>query len=60
MNILNFFVEVKEELGKVVWPTRKETIMYTGIVIVFSVIVSIVLGAADFGLISLFEKLLNK
>jgi len=60
MNIITFFGEVKEELSKVVWPTRKETISYTLTVIVFSVVVSIILGAADFGLIKIFEKVLNR
>lgn len=60
MSIITFFGEVKEELSKVVWPTRKETISYTVTVIVFSIIVSIILGAADFGLIKIFEKVLNR
>lgn len=60
MSIITFFGEVKEELSKVVWPTRKETISYTVTVIVFSVVVSIILGAADFGLIKIFEKVINR
>lgn len=60
MSIITFFGEVKEELSKVVWPTRKETISYTVTVIVFSIVVSIILGAADFGLIKIFEKVLNR
>lgn len=58
--IINFLKEVKGELFKVVWPSRQDTIRYTLTVIVFSVVVSAILGAADYGLLKLFEKLLNK
>ncbi len=40
-----FFREVVAELGKVIWPTRKELITYTAVVIVFvSIMVAIVAG----------------
>lgn len=52
-----FFAEVKAELWKVVWPTRTQTIQYTLVVIVFSVLMAAILGAADLGLLRLFEKL---
>ena len=58
--IIRFFKEVYAELRKVVWPTRKETIRYTGIVIAFSLGVAIILGAADFGLLKTVETILNK
>ncbi|MBL8031589.1 MAG: preprotein translocase subunit SecE [Candidatus Doudnabacteria bacterium] len=58
--IVNFFKEVYGELQKVVWPSRKQTIRYTVTVIVFSVIVAIILGAADYGLLKLFEKIVVK
>ena len=58
--ITRFFKEVKGELLKVVWPSRIQTVNYTIMVIVFSVVVAAVLGAADYGLLKLFEWLLNK
>lgn len=58
--ITGFFKEVKSELFKVVWPSRQDTVRYTLTVIVFCVIVAAILGAADFGLLKLFEKILNK
>lgn len=58
--IIGFFKGVKSELFKVVWPTRKETIRYTATVIVFSVVIAALLGAADYGLLKLFEKIINK
>jgi preprotein translocase SecE subunit len=56
----SFFKEVYGEMQKVVWPSRTQTIMYTIQVIVFSLSVAIILGAADYGLLLLFEKIVNK
>ena len=40
-----FFREVVAELSKVIWPTRKELVTYTTVVIVFvSVMVALVTG----------------
>jgi len=47
--IIQFLQEVRVELGKVVWPSRREALKITGIVIIFSVVVSIFLGLVDFG-----------
>ena len=58
--IFRFFREVIAELRKVVWPTRMETVRYTALVIGFSVGVSVILGAADFGLLKAVEWALNK
>ena len=57
--IFQFFRDVKAEMYKVVWPTRQETIRYTALVIVFSVVLSAILGAADFGLLKLFQAILT-
>lgn len=46
--IITFLKEVKAELKKVNWPTKKETIRYTLIVIGVSVAVAIFLGGADY------------
>lgn len=59
-NILNFFREVKAELFKVVWPTRRDTLRYTITVILFSIGVSLILGAADYGLLKAFEAILSR
>ncbi|MCL5775327.1 MAG: preprotein translocase subunit SecE [Patescibacteria group bacterium] len=56
----NFLVEVKNELSKVVWPSRTETIRYTLTVIVFSVVVAFVLGAFDYLLLKIFESIVNR
>lgn len=41
---------VKAEMKKVVWPTRKELVNYTAIVIVVSVVTSLVVALLDFGI----------
>ena len=58
--IIQFFQDVRAELAKVVWPSRRDTIRYTVTVIVFSLVVAAIIGAADYGLLKGFETLLNK
>jgi len=56
--IIQYIKETKVELGNVVWPTRAQTILYTIVVIVLSVLIAYLLGFFDF-LFSLgLEKLL--
>ena len=44
-----FFGDTASELRKVVWPSRRDAINLTIIVIIISVVVGIVLGVVDFG-----------
>jgi preprotein translocase subunit SecE len=53
--IIQFLKEVRIELTKVTWPTRKQLIKYTLIVIALSLVLAAFLGALD----SLFSYLLN-
>lgn len=46
-NVMEFFESVKLELSKVTWPTRKETVATTGVVIMIVFMVSIYLGVCD-------------
>lgn len=55
-NPIQFLKDVKNELGKVIWPTRRQTIKMTAYVIGISIFVAVVLGAIDFGLTSLLQK----
>lgn len=49
LNTLNVYLrESWEELKKVTWPTRRETLSYTGLVIGLSVALALFLGAADY------------
>ena len=45
-----FLKEAKIELKKVTWPTPKQTLVSTSVVIVVVVIISVFLGIVDFGL----------
>ncbi|OGE79297.1 MAG: preprotein translocase subunit SecE [Candidatus Doudnabacteria bacterium RIFCSPHIGHO2_01_FULL_46_14] len=57
--ILQFFREVWVELGKVVWPSRREALKITGIVVLFCTIVALFLGVIDFGLAKLIGLIVN-
>jgi preprotein translocase subunit SecE len=57
-NWIQFLREVRNELSKVVWPTRKDTTAMTAVVLVFVLIVSFFLGIIDFGLSSLVRMIL--
>jgi preprotein translocase subunit SecE len=54
-----FFRDVRSEITKVIWPTRQDAIRYTLTVIVFSLVLAAILGAADFGLLKGFEALIK-
>jgi preprotein translocase subunit SecE len=56
--IAQFLREVKIELKKVTWPSRKQTMGSTIVVIVLVVIISAFLGVVDFGLSSLIHVVL--
>ena len=47
---VQFLREVKIELKKVTWPSRKQTMGSTLVVIVLTIIISLFLGIADMGL----------
>jgi preprotein translocase subunit SecE len=47
---LQFLREVKIELKKVTWPTRKQTLGSTAVVIVLVMIISVFLGLVDMSL----------
>lgn len=45
-----YFRGVKAELKKVIWPNKKELINYTGVVILISVLIAIVVYVLDVGI----------
>ncbi len=47
-NINEFLRETKSELHHVNWPSRSQTIAYTAIVIVLSVVIAYFLGVFDY------------
>jgi preprotein translocase subunit SecE len=54
-----FLRESKNELKRVKWPTRKELLASTAVVIVFSLIVAFFLGLVDFGLIKIIKSIVG-
>lgn len=56
---VEFLREVKVELKKVTWPTRKQTTGTTIVVIIFVFIVAAFLGIFDFGLSKLVQVVLT-
>ena len=53
--LLNYLKGAKEELAKVVWPTKDTTVQHTLVVIAISLATAIFLGSIDF----LFNKVLE-
>ncbi len=59
MSISSYLKETKEELKEVKFPSMQQTITFTALVVVLSIVVAFVLGGADFGLKTILAKLLN-
>ncbi len=53
--LINYIKNSKSELKKVAWPTKKQTLNHTLLVIAFSLVVAIFLGILDF----VFNKLVE-
>jgi preprotein translocase subunit SecE len=56
---VQFLREVKIELKKVTWPSRKQTIGSTVVVIALIILISLFLGSVDIGLSSLIRAVLQ-
>ena len=56
---IQFLREVKVELKKVTWPSRKQTMGSTVVVIILVMIISLFLGVIDIGLSSLIRVVLH-
>jgi preprotein translocase subunit SecE len=57
--VTQFLKEAKVELKKVVWPSPKQTMASTAVVIIIVFIVSIYLGIIDFALAKLVKFILG-
>ena len=56
MSIISYIKEVKAETKNIKWPTKKQVINYTIVVIVLSILLAAYVGALD----ALFAKILSK
>jgi len=54
-----FFRGVLSELKKVHWPDRKQLIIYTGVVVVFVLVVSVAISALDMVFSALLKMVLG-
>ena len=54
-----FFLNMKHELKKVTWPTKKDMINYSVVVLVFIVIMGVIIGVIDLGAGKLVELLVS-
>ncbi len=46
--IANFIRELRIEIGKVIWPKRREVVNLTGVIVALSVAMGAVLGVVDY------------
>lgn len=56
VKIIEYIKETRGELKHVIWPSKKQTLFYTVIVIILSVLVAYFLGIFDF----IFGRILEK
>lgn len=58
-NPIKYLKDVKAELKKVNWPTKKQMLNSTILVIIVSIIVGSILGLADYSFTQLFSIILK-
>ncbi len=58
MSFIQYLKDTKAELSHVSWPTRKQTLVYTLLVITLSAFVAVYLGVFDYVLEQILAKLL--
>jgi preprotein translocase subunit SecE len=58
--LVQYFKDSKLELKKVIWPTKKQTINHTALVIGFSLALALFLGLVDFGLSEVVKIVVTK
>jgi preprotein translocase SecE subunit len=60
MKFLQYLKETKAEMKEVIFPTSSQTIIYTVLVIVISLVVAALLWAVDLGFKELLTKIVNR
>lgn len=58
-NLLKFFREVRMELKRVIWPSRRQTLVYTVVVLGAVAFVTVLLYVVDTSISYLFRWLLS-
>ena len=57
--ISQFLKEVKQELRKVTWPTKEDTLKYSLMVIIASLLVAFYLGGVDYLVANTLERFIQ-
>jgi preprotein translocase subunit SecE len=58
-NPIDFVRDIRSELRKVAWPSQRETVNLTAVVLAFSIAVGVLLGGIDYVFQALFQFLLG-
>ncbi len=59
VSLKEYFKGIKTEMKKVVWPTRKELISFTGVVLFVCVVLSLGIWAVDSAFLASLKAVLN-
>jgi preprotein translocase subunit SecE len=59
VSLKEYFKGIKTEIKKVVWPTRKELISFTGVVLFVCVVLSLGIWAVDSAFLASLKAILN-
>lgn len=54
--LINYIKDTRGEISHVVWPTRQQAMIYTMIVVIISILVSVFLGFFDYILTLILQK----
>ncbi len=57
--VIRYFREAREELRKVTWPQRREVVVYSALVVMFSIITAAYFGLLDWVFTLGLEKLVK-
>ncbi|MCD5384386.1 MAG: preprotein translocase subunit SecE [Candidatus Pacebacteria bacterium] len=58
MNLIKFLKETQAELKFVKWPSQRQTIVYTILVVIISIVTALYLGVFDFLFTSAMDKII--
>jgi len=58
--LFGFFRDSVAEAKRVVWPTRKETLQTTGVVVLFAIVMALFLWAVDASLLLVINKMMGR
>jgi preprotein translocase subunit SecE len=58
MSITSYFKEVRSEMKHVSWPSRRQVVVYTAVVVGISLGVAVYLGLLDYIFAALIQKII--